>query len=75
MLAALLESGNHDGVDVAHGPSAATDRGIPRSSAHDREDIEKLQEETRDRYGPLPEKVLQFLEYWCFRNQVLVAAA
>ncbi len=30
--AALLESGNRDGVDVAHGlsPSAPTDRGIPR---------------------------------------------
>jgi len=29
--AALLESGNRDGVDVAHGlsPSAPTDRGIP----------------------------------------------
>jgi len=41
------------------------------SSASDREDIEKLQEETRDRFGPLPEKVLQFFEY--SRLQVLAA--
>ncbi len=39
------------------------------SSASEREDIEKLQEETRDRFGPLPEKVLQFFEY--SRLQVL----
>ncbi len=39
------------------------------SSATDREAIEKLQEETRDRFGPLPEKVLQFFEY--SRLQVL----
>jgi transcription-repair coupling factor (superfamily II helicase) len=33
------------------------------SSARDRETLEQLQEETRDRFGPLPEKVLQFFEY------------
>ena len=37
------------------------------SSAYDREAIEKLQEETRDRFGPLPEKVLQFFEYSCLQ--------
>ncbi len=41
------------------------------SSASDRETIERLQEETRDRFGPLPEKVLQFFEY--SRLQVLAA--
>ena len=39
------------------------------SSAHERETLEALQEETRDRYGPLPEGVLQFFEY--ARLQVL----
>jgi transcription-repair coupling factor (superfamily II helicase) len=39
------------------------------SSARDRETLEGLQEETRDRYGPLPEAVLQFFEY--ARLQVL----
>ncbi len=39
------------------------------SSARDRETLERLQEETRDRYGPLPERLLQFFEYG--RLQVL----
>ncbi len=39
------------------------------SSARDRDTLEQLQEETRDRFGPLPEKVLQFFEY--ARLQVL----
>ena len=39
------------------------------SSAKDREAIERLQDETRDRYGPLPERLLQFFEYG--RLQVL----
>ncbi len=33
------------------------------SSARDRDTLEELQEETRDRFGPLPEKVLLFFEY------------
>lgn len=33
------------------------------SSARELDAIGKLQEETRDRFGPLPEKVLQFFEY------------
>jgi len=33
------------------------------SSAHDRDTVDELQEETRDRFGPLPEQVLQFFEY------------
>jgi transcription-repair coupling factor (superfamily II helicase) len=33
------------------------------SSARDRETVDSLQDETRDRFGPLPEKVLQFFEY------------
>jgi transcription-repair coupling factor (superfamily II helicase) len=33
------------------------------SSANDRETLERLQDETRDRYGPLPERLLQFFEY------------
>ena len=39
------------------------------SSARDRETLERLQDETRDRYGPLPERLLQFFEYG--RLQVL----
>jgi transcription-repair coupling factor (superfamily II helicase) len=39
------------------------------SSARDREVLGRLQDETRDRYGPLPEAVLQFFEY--ARLQVL----
>jgi transcription-repair coupling factor (superfamily II helicase) len=39
------------------------------SAARDRETLERLQEETRDRYGPLPERLLQFFEYG--RLQVL----
>jgi transcription-repair coupling factor (superfamily II helicase) len=39
------------------------------SSARDREILARLQDETRDRYGPLPEAVLQFFEY--ARLQVL----
>jgi transcription-repair coupling factor (superfamily II helicase) len=39
------------------------------SSARDRETLARLQDETRDRYGPLPERVLQFFEYG--RLQVL----
>jgi transcription-repair coupling factor (superfamily II helicase) len=41
------------------------------SSAKDRESLERLQEETRDRYGPLPERLLQFFEY--ARLQVLAS--
>ena len=33
------------------------------SSARDRDTLEELQEETRDRFGSLPERVLQFFEY------------
>jgi transcription-repair coupling factor (superfamily II helicase) len=33
------------------------------SSARERESIERLADETRDRYGPLPGAVLQFFEY------------
>ena len=33
------------------------------SSARDRDTLEELQDETRDRFGPLPERVLQFFEY------------
>jgi transcription-repair coupling factor (superfamily II helicase) len=33
------------------------------SSAKDRESLDRLQDETRDRYGPLPERLLQFFEY------------
>jgi transcription-repair coupling factor (superfamily II helicase) len=33
------------------------------STARDRETLERLQDETRDRYGPLPERLLQFFEY------------
>ena len=33
------------------------------SSARDRDTLEELQEETRDRFGPLPERVLQFFEF------------
>jgi len=33
------------------------------SSARERDGVAALQEETRDRFGPLPEKVLQFFEY------------
>jgi transcription-repair coupling factor (superfamily II helicase) len=39
------------------------------SAARDRETLERLQDETRDRYGPLPERLLQFFEYG--RLQVL----
>jgi transcription-repair coupling factor (superfamily II helicase) len=39
------------------------------STARDRETLERLQDETRDRYGPLPERLLQFFEYG--RLQVL----
>jgi transcription-repair coupling factor (superfamily II helicase) len=39
------------------------------SSARDRETLERLQDDTRDRYGPLPERLLQFFEYG--RLQVL----
>jgi transcription-repair coupling factor (superfamily II helicase) len=39
------------------------------SSARDRESLERLQDETRDRYGPLPERLLRFFEYG--RLQVL----
>jgi len=39
------------------------------SSTRDRETLERLQDETRDRYGPLPERLLQFFEYG--RLQVL----
>ncbi len=39
------------------------------SSARDREALERLQDETRDRYGPLPERLLQFFQYG--RLQVL----
>ncbi|HEY7698261.1 MAG TPA: TRCF domain-containing protein, partial [Vicinamibacteria bacterium] len=39
------------------------------SSARDRETIELLSDETRDRYGPLPERLLRFFEYG--RLQVL----
>jgi transcription-repair coupling factor (superfamily II helicase) len=39
------------------------------SSARDRETLERLQDETRDRYGPLPERLLQFFEFG--RLQVL----
>ncbi len=41
------------------------------SSARDRETLERLQDETRDRYGPLPERLLQFFEYG--RLQVLAS--
>jgi transcription-repair coupling factor (superfamily II helicase) len=33
------------------------------STVRDRESIDRLSDETRDRYGPLPEAVLQFFEY------------
>ncbi|GMR21776.1 MAG: transcription-repair coupling factor [Acidobacteriota bacterium] len=33
------------------------------SSARERDTLEELQAETRDRFGPLPERVLQFFEY------------
>jgi transcription-repair coupling factor (superfamily II helicase) len=39
------------------------------STATDRETLERLQDEVRDRYGPLPERLLQFFEYG--RLQVL----
>ncbi|MGH9334289.1 MAG: DEAD/DEAH box helicase, partial [Vicinamibacteria bacterium] len=39
------------------------------SSVRDRDTLERLENETRDRYGPLPERVLQFFEYG--RLQVL----
>jgi len=41
------------------------------SSAHDREELERVQEETRDRFGPLPERALQFFEY--SRLQILAS--